>query len=200
MTHHIPPRITRRTWLSAAAVFGIALFVAFILPSFSGCRPGWHHWEDPGGAPPYFFCGEPPPSDDWGYTPHSLLPLKIAVGVGGLLLAVGVAQISLQHHIRGGTAAALAVVVVTIGAVVPRWNPSLPEQTGQIASTLRCLDPGCEGLTVEQAVMRDRPGRERYVQARRAWLTVWTGLRIDDASLDAIRSRLVEKFGEDILR
>lgn len=79
-------RTTWRTWL-AIAIFGIAVSVAFILPTYyGGCRPGWYPWRY-GTAASSFFCGLPPPSDDFGYSPHNLLPLKIAIGMGGALLA-----------------------------------------------------------------------------------------------------------------
>jgi hypothetical protein len=74
-----------------------------------------------------------------------------------------------------------------------------PERTGRLASTLRCLDPGCEGMTVEQAVMSEDSFDPRFPQAQQAWRAVWGGLYSQRISADAIRERLVERYGEEIL-
>jgi hypothetical protein len=78
--------------------------------------------------------------------------------------------------------------------------PTKAELTGQVASDLRCLDPGCEGMTVEQAVMSEPPSPHvRYPKAHRAWWIIWHGLYDDHISTDAVRDQLVEKYGEQIL-
>ncbi len=74
-----------------------------------------------------------------------------------------------------------------------------PRTTGRLASTLRCLDPGCEGMTVEQAVMSEDSFDPRFPQAQQAWRAVWGSLYSQRISADAIRERLVERYGEEIL-
>jgi hypothetical protein len=196
----VKPRITGTTWL-AAAVFVSAVVVAFMLPLYyGGCRPGWYQWEwhEASGPPPHVYCGLPPPEDDWGYLPHNLLPLKIAVGVGGALLARAVVMAGRRRRGVAGVEAAVALIVIGLTAFVFLY-PSKAEQTGQLASTLRCLDPGCEGMTVEQAVMSQRPSHPRYPAARHVWFAIWDGLYSKHISSSAVRDGLVEEYGEQIL-
>lgn len=142
------PGITWATWL-AAAVLVSAVFVAFMLPHYyGGCRPGWQRWDY---GSDFSYCAPPPPGDEMGYSPHNLLPLKIAVGVGGALLARAVVMAGRRRRGVAVVEAAVALILIGVTAFVFLY-PSKAEQTGQLASTLRCLDPGCEGITVEQAV------------------------------------------------
>jgi hypothetical protein len=197
---HVRPGITWKTWL-AGVIFVSAVFVAISLPLYyGGCRPGWYQWEwhEASGPPPHFFCGRPPPEDDWGYFPHNLLPLKVAVGVGGALLARAVVMAGRRRHGVAGVEAAVALVVIGLVAFVFLY-PSKEEKTGQVASTLRCLDPGCGGMTVEQAVMSERSFDPRYPQAMHAWREIWDGLYARHISTDAVRDGLVEEYGERIL-
>lgn len=197
-----PPRsmkqgIALRTWL-AAAVLVLAVFVALVLPMRGECRAGWFHWNHGTATAPNMACGQPPPEDDWGYFPRSLLALKIAIGVGGALLARAVVMAGRRRRGVAGTEAAFALLVVGLGVVVT-LHASVEERTGQVASTLRCLDLGCEGMTVEQAIMRERSRGARFRLAQHAWNAVWRGLQNEDISADAIRDRLVEKYGDQIL-
>ena len=192
-------RIRPWTWL-ALAVFGIALAVAFILPTYyGGCRPGWYPWNHGTAANPSIVCGLPPPSDDWGYSQHILLPLKVAIGIGGALLARAVVMAG--HRRRGVAAVEVATALILIGLTAFLFlYPTRAEMTGQVASDLRCLDPGCEGMTVEQAVMSEPPSdRLRYPKAQRAWWIIWEGLDADHISTDAVKDQLVAKYGEQIL-
>lgn len=192
-------RIRPWTWL-ALAVFGIALAVAFILPTYyGGCRPGWYPWNHGTAANPSIVCGLPPPSDDWGYSQHILLPLKVAIGIGGALLARAVVMAGRRR--RGVAAVEVATALILIGLTAFLFlYPTRAEMTGQVASDLRCLDPGCEGMTVEQAVMSEPPSdRLRYAKAQRAWWIIWEGLDADHISTDAVKDQLVAKYGEQIL-
>jgi hypothetical protein len=200
MSRSVKPRITWTTWL-ALVILGSALIVAFMLPLYyGGCRPGWFQWEwhEASGPPPYFFCGRPPPEDDWGYFPHNLLPLKIAVGMGGALLARAVVMAGRRRRGVAGVEATVALIVIGLTAFVFLY-PSKEEKTGQVASTLRCLDPGCEGMTVEQAVMSERSFHPRYPQAMHAWREIWDGLYSRHISTSAVRDGLVEEYGVQIL-
>lgn len=189
-------RITWRTWL-AIAILGIAVFVAFILPMYyGGCRPGWYQWEY---SPSFTLCGMPPPEDDFGYLPHNLLPLKIAIGIGGALLARAVVMAGRRRRGVAAIEASVALIMIGLTAFLFLY-PSKAERTGQVASKLKCLDPGCEGMTVEQAVMSEPPGlRLRYPKAERAWWIIWEGLNDDHISADAVKDQLVAKYGEQIL-
>ena len=78
--------------------------------------------------------------------------------------------------------------------------PTKAETTGQVASDLRCLDAGCDGMTVEQAVMSEPPSHHvRYPRAQRAWWIIWEGLNDHHISADAVKDQLVAKYGEQIL-
>ena len=94
--------------------------------------------------------------------------------------------------------AAAVLLIIGLGVVVT-LHASVEERTGRVASTLRCLDPGCKGMTVEQAVMRERLAGARFPHAQHAWNAVWRGLRNEDMSPDAIRDELVERYGDEIL-
>jgi hypothetical protein len=192
-------RITPWTWL-ALAVFGIAAAVAFLLPAYhGGCRPGWHPWNHGTDANPRIVCGLPPPSDDWGYSQHILLPLKLAIGMGGALLARAVVMAGRRRRGVAAIEAAVALIMIGLTAFLFLY-PTRAEMSGQVASDLRCLDPGCEGMTVEQAVMSEPPSdRLRYPKARRAWWIIWEGLDSDHISVDAVKDQLVAKYGEQIL-
>lgn len=187
------------TWL-ALTVFGIAVAVAFILPAYyGGCRPGWHPWNHGTAANPSIVCGLPPPSDDWGYSQHILLPLKLAIGIGGALLARAVVMAGRRRRGVAAVEAAFALLMIGLTAFLFLY-PTRAEMTGQVASDLRCLDAGCEGMTVEQAVMSEPPShRVRYPEAQRAWWIIWEGLYSDHISADAVKDQLVEKYGERIL-
>lgn len=187
-----------RTWL-AIAIFGIAVSVAFILPTYyGGCRPGWYPWRY-GTAASSFFCGLPPPSDDFGYSPHNLLPLKIAIGMGGALLARAVVMAGRRRPGVAAIETAVALTMIGLTAFLFLY-PTKAELTGQVASDLRCLDPGCRGMTVEQAVMSEPPShRVRYPKAERAWWIIWEGLYSDHISADAVKDQLVARYGELIL-
>jgi hypothetical protein len=54
-------------------------------------------------------------------------------------------------------------------------------------------------MTVEQAIMREPSGGARFRLAQHAWNAVWRGLENEDISADAIRYRLAEKYGDQIL-
>jgi hypothetical protein len=192
-------RITPWTWL-ALAVFGIAAAVAFLLPAYyGGCRPGWHPWNHGTDANPRIVCGLPPPSDDWGYSQHILLPLKLAIGMGGALLARAVVMAGRRRRGVAAIEAAVALIMIGLTAFLFLY-PTRAEMSGQVASDLRCLDPGCEGMTVELAVMSEPPSdRLRYPKARRAWWIIWEGLDSDHISVDAVKDQLVAKYGEQIL-
>jgi hypothetical protein len=174
------------------------MLVALILPIRGACRPGWFHWNHGTDIAPNMACGLPPPEDDWGYFPRSLIPLKIAVGVGGVLLARAVVMAGRRRHGVAGLEAAAALLIIGLGVVVT-LHASVEERTGRVASTLRCLDPGCEGMTVERAVMRERLAGARFPQAQHAWNAVRRGLQNEDMSPDAIRDQLVEKYGDEVL-
>lgn len=194
---------SRFTWATglAVAIFASALIVAFMLPAYyGGCRPGWHQWEwhDASRPPPHFFCGMPPPEDDWGYLPRNLLPVKIAIGLGGALLARAVVVAKRRQRVVAGVEAAAAFMMIAVTSFLFLY-PSKEEQTGQLASSLRCLDPGCGRMTVEQAVMSDDPFHPRYPQARRAWRAIWEGRYERHISADAILDELVEKYGSRIV-
>jgi hypothetical protein len=186
-------------WL-ALAVFGIAVAVAFLLPAYyGGCRPGWHPWNHGTAANPSIVCGLPPPSDDWGYSQHILLPLKLAIGIGGALLARAVVMAGRRRRGVAAVEAAVALIVIALTAFLFLY-PTRAEMTGQVASDLRCLDPECEAMTVERAVMSEPPSdRLRYPKARRAWWIIWEGLYADHISTDAVKDQLVAKYGEQIL-
>jgi hypothetical protein len=189
-------RIKLRTWL-ALAIFGFAVAVAFLLPGYyGGCRPGWYQWEY---SPSLRLCGMPPREDDFGYLPHNLRPLKIAIGIGGALLAR--ASVMAGRGRRGVAAIEASVALIMIGLTAFLFlYPSKAERTGQVASDLRCLDPACVGMTVEQAVMSEPPGhRVRHPKAKRAWWIIWEGLYADHISTDAVKDQLVAKYGEQIL-
>jgi hypothetical protein len=192
-------RITPWTWL-ALAVFGIAAAVAFLLLAYhGGCRPGWHPWNHGTDANPRIVCGLPPPSDDWGYSQHILLPLKLAIGMGGALLARAVVMAGRRRRGVAAIEAAVALIMIGLTAFLFLY-PTRAEMSGQVASDLRCLDPGCEGMTVELAVMSEPPSdRLRYPKARRAWWIIWEGLDSDHISVDAVKDQLVAKYGEQIL-
>jgi hypothetical protein len=187
-------------WL-AIAIFGIAVIVALLLPTYyGGCPPGWYHWNYGTAANPSLVCGLPPPADDWGYPPRKYeVPLKIGIGIGGALLARAVVMAGRQH--RGVAAIEAVVAVIMIGLTTFLFlYPTKAEMTGQVASDLRCLDPGCEEMTVEQAVMSEPPSdRVRYLKAQRAWWIIWEGLDSDHISADAVKEQLVAKYGEQIL-
>jgi hypothetical protein len=62
-----------------------ALAVALFLPEF-GCRSGTHLVRDippPAGSPNGWLCV----SGDLGYVPDSRLPVKVGIGLGGILVA-----------------------------------------------------------------------------------------------------------------
>jgi hypothetical protein len=193
------PQVRSWTWL-ALAVFGIAVAIAFILPtSYGGCRPGWHPWNHGTAANPSIVCGLPPPSDDWGYSQHILLPLKIAIVIGGALLARAVVMAARGRRGVAAVEAAFASLMIGLTAFLFLY-PTRAEMTGQVATDLRCLDPGCEGMTVEQAVMSEPPSdRLRYPKAQRAWWIIWEGLDADHISTDAVKDQLVARYGEQIL-
>jgi hypothetical protein len=189
-------RITWRTWL-AVAIFGIAVAVAFLLPTYyGGCRPGWYQWDY---SPGLRLCGMPPPEDDFGYLPHNLLPVKFAIGIGGALFARAIVMAGRRR--RGVAAVEAAVASIMIGLTTFLFlYPTKAEMTGQVASDLRCLDAGCEGMTVEQAVMSEPPSdRLQYPEAQRAWWIIWEGLYSDHISADAVKDQLAAKYGEQIL-
>ena len=102
---------------------------------------------------------------------------------------------------RGVAAVEVATALILIGLTAFLFlYPTRAEMTGQVASDLRCLDPGCEGMTVEQAVMSEPPSdRLRYAKAQRAWWIIWEGLAADHISTDAVKDQLVAKYGEQIL-
>ena len=191
-------RISWRTWL-AVAIFGVAVAVALLLPTYyGGCRPGWHEWSWGPGASS-FFCGLPPPSDDWGYSQDNLLPLKIAIGIGGALLARAVVMAGRRRRGVATVEAAVASLMIGLTAFLFLY-PTKAETTGQVASDLRCLDAGCDGMTVEQAVMSEPPSHHvRYPRAQRAWWIIWEGLNDHHISADAVKDQLVAKYGEQIL-
>jgi hypothetical protein len=84
---------------------------------------------------------------------------------------------------------------------------STEERTGQIASLLRCHDPGCQDMTVEEAVMSDTFPRRtesysyryRYPLANHSWNAIWLGLYHEGRSAVAIRASPAEKYGARIL-
>jgi cytochrome bd-type quinol oxidase subunit 2 len=192
-------RINWRMWL-AIAIFGIAVTVAFLLPTYyAGCRPGWYHWNWGTAANPSLVCGLPPPADDWGYPPYKYeVPLKIAIGIGGALLARAIVMAGRRRRGVAVIEASLAMIMIGLTAFLFLY-PTKAELTGQVGSDLRCLDPGCEGMTVEQAVMSERSFDVRYPKAHRAWWITWHGLYDDHISTDAIKDQLVAKYGEQIL-
>jgi hypothetical protein len=173
-----------------------------MLPAnYGGCRPGWYHWiwHEPSGSPPDFFCGRPPPEDDWGYFPHSLSLVRVAVAAAGAFLARALAMTIRGRRSLAGAEAAVGLILVG-GALAVSFQPPVEERTGQVAATLRCLDAGCAGMTVEQAIMSEPPGRRiRYPLAGEAWDVVWNGLYDGGMSPDAIRASLARKYGPDIL-
>ena len=189
----------RITWWTclAVAMLGVAVAVALVLPTYyGGCRPGWYQWKY---SPGLRLCGMPPPEDDFGYLPHNLLPVKYAIGIGGALFAR--AAVMAGRRRRGVAAMEAAVALITIGLTAFLFlYPTKAELTGQVASDLRCLDPRCEGMTVEQAVMSEPPAQGvRYPNAQRAWRIIWEGLYSDHISAGAIKDQLVERYGEQIL-
>jgi hypothetical protein len=193
-------RINWRMWL-AIAIFGIAVTAAFLLPTYyGGCRPGWYHWNYGSAANPWLVCALPPPEDDWGYSAHKYeVPLKIAIGIGGALLARAVVMAGRRRPGVAAIETAVALIMIGLTAFLFLY-PTKAELTGQVASDLRCLDPGCEGMTVEQAVMSEPPSPHvRYPKAQRAWRIIWGGLYSDHISADSIKDQLVAKYGEQIL-
>jgi hypothetical protein len=202
------PVIPIGTWAVAIAIIGAAAIIALALPTYyGGCRPGWHVWEwSPNGDPAYY-CGRPEPEDDWGYFPHNLLALKVVIAAGGLLLARVAILIGRRRYVMSGVLAAVTACSIGVTSFLFLY-PSAEERTGQIASTLRCLDPHCHGMTVEQAVMsersmyivaRNRLRRLQYPHAARAWRLVWSSVSDGGTSADAIRSRLADRWGDGIL-
>ena len=176
-------RITWRTSL-AVAIFGVPVTVAFLLPTYHGkCRRvGMSGGGDP--APRAFSAACSALGRLVLLTAQSA-PLKVAIGIGGPLLAHRRSRRRLGHDRADG-------VLVPV--------PHKAEMTGQVASDLRCLDAGCEGMTVEQAVMSEPPSdRLQYPEAQRAWWIIWEGLYSDHISADAVKDQLAAKYGEQIL-
>jgi hypothetical protein len=195
-------RRTKAATAVAIAVVGAAFVVALTLPSnYGGCRPGWHRWiwHEQDSSPPSFYCGLPPPQDDWGYFPPSLLLVKVAVVVAGVLVAR--AAVTSARGRRGVAGVEVVAAVIIIGlATAVSFHDTVEERTGQVASTLRCLDAGCSGMTVEQAVMSEPAGpRRRYPLAHRAWREIWNGLYDGGMSPEAIRASLARVYGPEIL-
>ena len=60
----------------------------------------------------------PPPEDDWGYFPRSLVPLKIAVGVGDALLARAVVMAGRRRHGVAVVEAVAVLLIIGLGVVV----------------------------------------------------------------------------------
>jgi hypothetical protein len=194
-------RRTKAATAVAIAVVGAAFVVALTLPSnYGGCRPGWHRWiwHEQDSSPPSFYCGLPPPQDDWGYFPPSLLLVKVAVVVAGVLVAR--AAVTSARGRRGVAGVEVVAAVIIIGlATAVSFHDTVEERTGQVASTLRCLDAGCSGMTVEQAVMSEPGRRRRYPLAHRAWREIWNGLYDGGMSPEAIRASLARVYGPEIL-
>ena len=141
----------------------------------------------------------PPPEDDFGYLPHNLLPVKFAIGIGGTLFARAVVMAGRRRPGVATIEVAIALIMIGLTAFLFLY-PTKAERTGQVASDPRCLDPGCEGMTVEQAVMSEPPShRVRYPMAQHAWRIIWEGLHSDHISGDAVKDQLVETYGDEIL-
>ncbi len=176
----------------AAGVLVASAVVALSLPVYS-CRPGWFHWGSG-------LCGLRY-DDDWGYQARSAIPLKTAIGAVGIAAA---ATIVLERAHRMRLAATVGVVAfLAILWPLTAWSPSVPstgwgyqpEVVGEVAAGLRCPDPACAGMSVEEAVTRSYV---RYPGAQRYWRLIEERLA-RGATSASVRSYFANRFGSDAL-